>query len=69
MRCHICDRVLNEPKYNHDAREYDPCGTCIEVIEATLSGFTSKPSMSEDEFPDPLFEELYPGSYTPDESS
>ena len=35
MRCHICDKVLDESEIafdkNHD--EFDPCGTCLQAIQ------------------------------------
>lgn len=34
MRCHICDHALvsDEIKFNRRWKEFDPCGTCLEVI-------------------------------------
>lgn len=38
MRCAICDSVLseNEVKWNMFHGEFDPCGTCLEVIDAVF---------------------------------
>lgn len=35
MRCFICDSVLqdSEIKVNPDHQDFDPCGTCLEIIE------------------------------------
>lgn len=67
MRCHICDRLLNEPKYNPDIGEFEPCDTCMAVVEETLAGFTDAPSAQEDA-PlgiDPLWDEIFPPMYEP----
>lgn len=32
MRCHICDNNLSSVVYNADHDDFDPCGTCLEVI-------------------------------------
>jgi hypothetical protein len=39
MRCHICDRVLEEPRFNMDHNDYEPCETCLAVINDTLDGY------------------------------
>lgn len=38
MRCNICDTVLteNEVKFNLFHQEFDPCGTCLEVIDGVF---------------------------------
>lgn len=35
MRCHICDTTLseNEISWNKDHKDWNPCGTCQEVID------------------------------------
>lgn len=67
MKCNICDAPLNEPKFNEDIQNYDPCDTCMEVIEDTLAGFLETPSAAEDELggPDPILEGIYPSTYSP----
>ncbi len=52
MRCYICDKILNDPQPNHDHGDYDPCPTCLEVIQDTIGKWVDRPSMDEDEFPD-----------------
>ena len=39
MRCSICDRVLqpDEVKLNSQYGEFDPCGTCLAVIDDVFS--------------------------------
>lgn len=51
MRCNICDRVLDEPKYNEELATYEPCDTCMAVILDTIGSFTDKPYAAEDELP------------------
>lgn len=66
MRCHICDRLLPEPKFNPDLDTYDPCDVCMTVIESTLEGYLDKPSASEDDLGiDPLWDEIFPTMYEP----
>jgi hypothetical protein len=52
MRCHICDRVLPEPKFNKDTDAYEPCDTCMAVILDTVGTFTDRPYVLEDELGD-----------------
>lgn len=35
MRCAICDNVLadDEVRFNRDHKDYDPCGTCKNIIK------------------------------------
>lgn len=69
MRCHICDRLLDEPKIDPDMGEFDPCDTCMAVIEDTLSSYTEKPSAAEDDLGiDPLWDEMFPPMYDPFET-
>lgn len=67
MKCHICDAGLNEPKFNPDIGNFEPCDTCMAVIEDTLASYLDLPAASEDEFggPDPILTQLYPSSYEP----
>jgi cytidine deaminase len=39
MRCHICNAVLSEKEIqiNRDHGDFDPCGTCLEVIDEVFS--------------------------------
>jgi len=32
MRCHICNSTLKTPQYNNDHDDWDPCGTCLQII-------------------------------------
>lgn len=59
MRCYICDRVLDDEnvQYNELHKDYDPCPTCLAVIE-DLCGFGDRPTVTEDEFGDDLLDEL-----------
>lgn len=59
MRCAICDSTINEAKWNPELGEFEPCDTCMDVVEDTLAGFTDKPSAAEDELGhDPYLEDL-----------
>ena len=51
MRCHICDRVLDEPQWNSEHEDFEPCPPCLLVIQDTLDGFRDKPYADEDELP------------------
>ena len=66
MKCNVCDAPLSEPKFNPEVRgSFDPCDTCMQVVEDTLAGFVDRPSASEDElgqFYLPL-KELFGGSF------
>jgi hypothetical protein len=66
MRCHICDRLLDEPKLNPEIGEFDPCPTCMAVVEDTLASYTEKPAASETDLGiDPLWDEMFPPMYDP----
>lgn len=49
MRCHICDRVLDEPQYNADLEGYEPCDTCLAVINDTVKSFQDVVYLEEDQ--------------------
>ena len=49
MRCHICDRCLDEPKFNKDMQAYEPCDTCMAVILDTVGSYEDRPYVQEDE--------------------
>lgn len=49
MRCYICDRVIDEPNFNSDHEDYEPCDSCLRVIEDTLASFESRPAVAEDD--------------------
>lgn len=52
MRCYICDRILDEEnvQYNEEHHDYDPCPSCLAVIEDLVAGFGDRPVVAEDEF-------------------
>lgn len=39
MRCFICDRVIDEPQYNSDHKDYEPCDTCLTIIQELVAGY------------------------------
>lgn len=59
MRCHICNNALSEKEiqFNRDHKDWDPCGTCLEVISDV---FTHDDESEIDEQLD--FELLYGGT-------
>jgi hypothetical protein len=67
MHCNICDATLSDPKFNPDLGNFDPCDTCMAVVEDTLASYIDKPAADEDALggPDPIFEEFYPQVYDP----
>lgn len=32
MRCNICDSVIDKPVFNKDIDTWEPCLTCLEII-------------------------------------
>lgn len=49
MRCNICDAVLAQPDFNSDLDAYEPCGTCLAVINDAVGSFGDKPYAEEDQ--------------------
>jgi hypothetical protein len=66
MRCHICNSVLSSPNPNSDHGDYDPCETCMIVINDTVAGFLDKPSADEDDLGGPEPVSVPPRPYSPD---
>lgn len=66
MRCYICDRVLDEDhiQYNQDHRDFDPCPTCLTVIEDLIADYGDRPAVESEDI-DPILEGLFPISYDP----
>ena len=61
MRCFICNAVIDEPVFNNDHQDIDPCDICKYAIEDILAGYGDSPAAPDDEGLDPvLLEELYP---------
>lgn len=67
MRCHICDRVLDEPKFNKDTDAYEPCEVCMAVILDTMGSFEDRPYLEEDELTHQWEAVLGPLTAPPDE--
>lgn len=66
MRCYICDKVLEDEhvSYNEDHKDYEPCQTCLKIIEDIIAGFGGHPAPETEEF-DPVLEGFYPQTYDP----
>ena len=52
MRCHICDKVMTKPVYNKDLKGYEPCDTCLDIINDLLNDFKDQPFAAEDDLRD-----------------
>lgn len=67
MRCFICDRTLeaDQVQYNQDHQDYDPCPSCLAVVEDILAGYKGQPDLEEDIALDVLIDGLFPPSHDP----
>lgn len=56
MKCFICDKTLSgdEVQFDRDHQEWDPCGTCLDVINNVFE------PKSEEEIDWELAEEMSP---------
>lgn len=50
MRCYICDVVLSSPVYNSQTETFEPCSTCLDVINHVFEDSPEQPTL-------PLFDE------------
>lgn len=59
MKCHVCDKTLSdkEVQWNRDHQDWDPCGTCLEVIN-NLFEHPSEEEIDEIEFDHISLEEI-----------
>lgn len=66
MRCYICNKILEDDhvQYNQDHKDFDPCPTCLNVIEDLIAGYGDRPAIETDDF-DPILEGLFPTTYDP----
>ena len=62
MRCHICDRVLNEGEisYNNDHQEFDPCPACLVAISEVF-GDEDEDKIVEEDGDELLVKEVFYG--------
>lgn len=60
MRCYICDRVIDEPEFNRDHQDIEPCKACRAVIEDILAGYGDRPSIPDEDGDVLIIEGLYP---------
>lgn len=61
MKCYICNADIDDPQFNADHEDYDPCDTCLAIIADAVGG-QDKVAAGEDDLPDedPLYG-LYSG--------
>ena len=66
MKCYICNKTLEDEDthFNTDHKDYDPCPSCLAVVEDTLAGFKDQAAPESVDF-DPVIEGLFPTSYDP----
>lgn len=66
MRCHICDKILEDDQvqYNTDHQDFDPCPKCLTIIEDLVAGYGDRPAPEVEDF-DPVLEGLFPTKYDP----
>jgi hypothetical protein len=48
LRCNICDRLLSQPRYNRELKAWEPCDTCLEVINECLNDFKDNAVFTDD---------------------
>lgn len=62
MKCYICDRTLEEDQvqYNQDHKDYDPCPTCLHVIQDLTAGYGGQPDPEEEIDLALLIDSLFP---------
>lgn len=67
MKCYICDRTLEEDQvhYNIDHLDYDPCPSCLSVIEDLIAGYKGQPDPEESLDLTVLLEGLFPETHDP----
>lgn len=67
MRCYICNKALQDEDvhYNTDHKDFDPCPSCLSVVEDTVAGFRDQAAPESDDVFDPVLEGLFPSSYDP----
>lgn len=56
MKCHICDSNLENPTYNRDFDDFDPCPRCLAII-ADVFNDRPEDEMSDEEI-EPTAEEM-----------
>lgn len=54
MRCHICNAALGETeiKFHKDHDDFDPCRTCLEIINNVFEDTLEEEDYREDYFED-----------------
>lgn len=67
MRCYICNSILEDDniQYNQDHKDYDPCPSCLAVIEDIVAGYGDQAAPEVVDDFDPVLEGLFPSFYDP----
>ena len=63
MRCHICDKLLNEKEIQYEKRDktFEPCGECLEIaLDAAYSDGFSPDNDIDHDYTGPGVETLEP---------
>ncbi len=50
MKCYICDATLTDPQFNSDHNDYDPCPTCLVIIDKAVGKFGLQVAADDDDF-------------------
>jgi hypothetical protein len=55
MRCNICDSLINKPVWNSQIKTWEPCTTCLEVINNVFEDPVAEDAYAEEEDEDEDF--------------
>ncbi len=58
MRCSICNVVINSPQWNRDHEEWDPCLTCLEIIDSVFEDYVTPDMEVPDEDDEKILEDF-----------
>lgn len=49
MRCYICDKVIDDPIYDENHQDYQPCEGCMAIINDLVEGDKDNVTAADDE--------------------
>jgi cytidine deaminase len=58
MKCYICDAGIENPKYNSAHKNYEPCTTCLEIINEVFEDYVEEEDEREEEENTPIINDL-----------